>query len=108
MTGVGTRLAAVDSTTVCDGPAQHTVRIITDGQVCYAYGLGTDAADCGPAARLTGTTTEAVIEVRCCQPASHREECDGYARADLTAPNAWTSDTEALALLEQYGEAVDR
>lgn len=97
-------LVVFETTAVCDGPAPHEVRVITDGPAFYAYGLAHGASDC-PRAHREGS----ILVIACGQPLlGDAGACLGQIRVDVSTPDTWTADPGALALLAQYGEVVDR
>lgn len=95
-------LVVFSDTAICDGPVEHEVRLITDGRRAYAYGIHPQGCDAEPWAR-NGTRVTAV----CCQPAPHREECEGIAYFDLSTEGTWTADPEALSLLTVHGTPLE-
>lgn len=104
MTALGTPLAVVTDTALCDRHS-HEVVVVTDGQRAYVYPLDDHA-------EVTGDTTVARVGVTltaaCPLPLAHDERCDGTLTWRLDADGAWGADADALRLLTAYGTAVEQ
>lgn len=101
----GDRLVAFTDTSICDGKHEHDVRLWTDGIVAYAH-VGGSGEQCTVSRDLTQ------IEVSCAAEVGETRlgdpiVCTGHARFDLT-DECWTTDAEALRMLNSYAERVEQ
>lgn len=109
MTAPGKPLVVFSDLGLCTG-REHEVRLITDGITAYAYALGDTLDSYGladlPLIRRDGASPAVTVS---CRVPDHLtdEECDGEVEFRLT-DDQWTTDPEALALLTDHGNEMDR
>lgn len=94
-------LVVVDDITTCDR-ADHDIRVITEGNIAYAYGLGHGGVDAG-----TGSRDGTEVRFACQQP-HHGQPCDGEVVVRLTDNDVWTGDPTTITLLAVHGTKIDR
>lgn len=100
MTALGRRLVVLSAVALCDAGDQHEVRIISDGTDAYGYGITTGEDVAGVSRHHTTLRAACPVE-------RHGRACEGTVEVSLEAED-WTSDAEAVRLLDAYGWAVER
>lgn len=98
MTALGTPLACITDTSLCDR-RHHEVVIVTDGQRAYVYPLDNQV-------QVAGDTTVARVGVTLtadCPDAT----CDGQVAWRMDTEGTWGADADALRLLTAYGTGVE-
>ena len=104
---LGQPLVVYVNTSVCDGPHQHDVTLITDGRTAYTYG---DDAEAGEVTR-DGTTLTATCRQAGARPVPGYDDepdpCDGQVSWDLSQPNTWLAKPDAINSLVGYGHKID-
>jgi hypothetical protein len=90
---------------------EHEIRLLTDGKIGYAYGIGHLSTDAGTVLAEAVRPGLDAYEVACNQPLGDdrdSEPCDGVARYTPADDDWQTDDTEVEQALDEWGREVER
>lgn len=98
-TPTGRPLAVFSVVGYCDAAPEHEHRVISDGTRAYAYSATGEG-------EATVNRDGVLLSIACTQQHRH-EPCYGRLEWRLDEPGTWSSDADAITLLEAYGTPVE-
>jgi hypothetical protein len=95
---------------VCDTQHEHSIRLLTDGRVGYAYGLGYQSPAAGTVCAEAVQPGLDTFIAACNQPTDGEdsEPCSGEVRFTPQADDWMIGSTEVERVLDEWGSEVER